>query len=124
MTGNEFPVDVWRIAREMGVTVIYGEWRGRPHGMCLYPERVIILNRRRRICQQRFDLAHELAHYVLGVEERHTDAANRWAAELLMPEAIFKMETLVRGISAELLVTFGVSKQAAELRARDLGYQG
>lgn len=117
---DEFPVDVWKIARGLGVTVLYGRWRGLPHAVCFHPMRLVLLNSGRPLCSQRFDLAHELAHYVLGVEEYHTCAANQFAAELLMPAHVFKLEALVHGVDGYVSDLFGVSETAAQQREKEL----
>jgi len=116
-----FPVDVRAMAVQMGLTVLEGEWRGLPHAICLYPQPLVILNRRRPEVMRRFDLAHELSHYVLGVEKYHSRAANQWAATLLMPEAVFKLEVIVAGgVNLTVCRVFGVSLAAAKLRFAEL----
>lgn len=116
-----FPVDVWQRAGQLGIVVLETAWRGLPHALCLYPERIIVLNGLRSLTSRRFDLAHELGHYVLGVEHYHTSAANLFAAELLMPAAVFKLEVLVAGgVTDGVCQMFGVSRAAAQLRVKQL----
>jgi Zn-dependent peptidase ImmA (M78 family) len=116
-----YPVDVRAMAERMGLTVLETEWRGLPQAICLYPLLVVVLNRRRPETARRFDLAHEISHYVLGVEKYHTSAANQFAAELLMPAAVFKLEVLIAGgVTVEVCRMFGVSQQAARNRLDEL----
>lgn len=116
---NELPIDVYKIARGMGIAVVTKRWRGRPHAACVPNLRMIILNGRRPETARRFDLAHELGHFVLegtrsreqgtnrvghpsamfrtGMETHaaaiHGDRAqNRFAAALLLPRRRFEAE--------------------------------
>jgi len=118
-----YPVDCWKLARAMEVRVIYGVWAGRPHAVCFYPLRLILLNSKRSQASQRFDLAHELAHYVLGVERYHSSTPNQFAAELLMPASVFRLEALVHGVDGNCSELFGVNESVVKMRARELSGQ-
>jgi len=90
--------------------------------------------------RQRFTVAHELGHYVLGHGLSHRDTsgnftmsprlnaeernANQFAAALLMPEGTVKALIEVRGMTSlrELASIFNVSKAAMTFRVKDLGY--
>lgn len=76
----------------------------------------------------RFSLAHELGHLVLhqavrGTEREYEDEANRFASELLLPEAAMR-EQLIPPITltalAQMKPIWGVSIQALIRRALDL----
>jgi len=58
------PVDVRRIARRLGLRVVEGRWSGLPQAVSVPGLRVVILNRQRPECARRFDLAHELWHFL------------------------------------------------------------
>lgn len=93
--------------------------------------------------RQRFSMAHEFAHYQLHrgklealaegerilhrSDERNTIEyqANCFAAEILMPERMFKEEVKnFGGNIAELAKKFGVSQLALRYRAKGLGMRG
>jgi Zn-dependent peptidase ImmA (M78 family) len=82
--------------------------------------------------RQRFDVAHELGHLVMHSDAEPggrtvEDHANRFAAELLMPEAEIRAElpTTMNGASWQSLARskerWGTSIQALLYRARRLG---
>lgn len=86
---------------------------------------VIFINADRPACRQRFSLAHELGHVVLHAY--HTPdmekEANRFAAELLMPEADIKRD-LARSLSiprlGQLKVKWRASMSSILYRASEL----
>lgn len=101
---------------------------------------VISINKDQHINRQRFTLAHELAHYVLhkSESESFTDtvffrgasvnnfeyAANKFAAELLMPEN--KLRAVIRNGKnniEKLAESFGVSVAAMLFRVKQLGFK-
>lgn len=119
-----YPVDVRELARRMGVRVSDREWTGRPHAVCVVEARLVILNARRSRESQRFDLAHELGHFVLPESAWHTELENRFAAALLMPRRVFMLELMVGGYAAHVAGMFGVGETAIKRRARELGWRG
>ncbi len=136
------PVNPTYIAAQMGVLVLADPrldgsghykpegWEGKPlitYSPCEHPVR------------QRFTIAHELAHHVLGHGERNRDTpeqfsmsyhdpkeieANKFAAELLMPTDVINAAIRVRDIKdlEKLAKVFGVSKAAMKFRLKELGY--
>lgn len=86
--------------------------------------------------RKRFTLAHEIGHVVLGHTPSQFDGrtfvpshrswqeaqANRFASELLMPLPILKQF----GMLSPYVISekFGVSIEAAEIKARQLGWYG
>lgn len=139
------PVDPSRIARAMGIPVqatalnvsgVIELEQGRP---------AISYNEADVPVRQRFTIAHEIGHYVLGhlnagtprfrdpatnfssaADSNDERQANRFAADLLMPAetvqyAITKRE--YRGI-AKLAALFGVSQVAMKYRLVQLGLIG
>lgn len=118
---HEFPVNVRGIARGLRVRVIEAAWQGRPHAVCFWPQRIILLNAARSETSRRFDLAHELGHYVFAPQRYHGQTENRFAAELLMPARVFRLEAIVSGIDPSLADYFGVSEAVIRMRANELG---
>ena len=95
---------------------------------------LIVVNDNRPVTRQRFSIAHELGHFILGhvggmqfskegkgCNHYHEVEANRFAGELLMPKnAVYS--TLGRPITVQKLMNaFNVSKYAAKIRLEELG---
>lgn len=96
---------------------------------------IIYVNRFRPRTHQRFTLAHELGHHFLrhGPRPRDTKeqlqkrdpvefAANRFAAELLMPAAAVKKAVLAAIPTGRMAQQFEVSEVAMSYRLQNLGY--
>lgn len=137
------PIEPVLIASRMGVFVVAVEGlpvsgHYRPN---VGPEKhdLICYKAEENYTRQRFTIAHELGHKVLhGVEkDRETPPdfmsdshdpdeveANRFAAELLMPEDYVRAAVDVRGIKnlAKLAGLFLVSTGAMKWRLTNLGY--
>lgn len=140
---GSLPVDPAYIAAKMGISVMadpnlggsgHYEPRGTKSG-----EPLITYDPTENIVRQRFTIAHELGHHALGHGSRDRDtpenftmgfndpieiAANKFAAQLLMPKNFVHALIQVRGIrSLERLASFfKVSKAAMRYRLKDLGY--
>lgn len=81
--------------------------------------------------RQRFTIAHEIGHLLLGHTHQGSDyesdskefkeiEANHFASELLMPENILKDDYLFKGIDPKILASnYQVSEQAMWLRLLD-----
>ncbi len=89
--------------------------------------------------RQRFTIAHELGHFVLGHGGAYRDSpdefsltnhnpleieANRFAAELLMPEDVLSYLVVKKGINdiAKLADMLQVSQVAMQYRLKNLGW--
>lgn len=74
---NDFPVDVFDIARRMGLDVRYGRTKSDVEGMIIKPsgdqKPVIYIDRNTSWERQRFTVAHEIGHY-LEVLRKKQDA--------------------------------------------------
>lgn len=141
---KKIPVDLISIAAGLGVGVqadplnstISGHYlpQGGYNGSPL-----ITYNPFEHPVRQRFTIAHELGHHALGHGERDRDtpesfysgvhdpieqAANQFAAEILMPADTVHMLIRTRGISdvETLSSLFWVSRAAMKYRLRNLGY--
>lgn len=95
-----FPQGPETLAERLGVIVRRSDFEGDEDGWCVRAEKCIVrLNTRKSKRRQRFTLAHELSHLILGTEgdvigspsgayRAETDEerqANRLASELLLP---------------------------------------
>ena len=121
------PVDVQAIAAADGYLVRYGplgdiEGRMRQLG----GQWLIELNQDRHVNSQRFTIAHEVGHLVMGhqgcgtstVEERQ---ANLFAAELLMPLSMLRTALKKTRRLGELAGLFMVSKEAMQYKLNEHG---
>jgi Zn-dependent peptidase ImmA (M78 family) len=158
--GDKLPIDVERVANGLGLIVRYEQFAEDLSGVLVKEAgRVLIgVNSSHSVTRQRFTIAHECGHYALEHKGElfvdksfrnqsvrlHRDgksslginvdeiAANRFAAELLMPETTVAAEVKKQlqakaKLSADELVSqlanrFKVSSQAMEYRLTNLGY--
>lgn len=137
------PLDLESLASKLGIKVIMKPMDDQISGHLSLQNGAweIVVNSLHHWRRQRFTLAHELGHFFLHRWKRQefTDTvffrndevspmeaeANKFAAELLMPEAEFKRH--LEEVSAkveDLAEYFGVSALAVRVRAKRLGYQG
>lgn len=145
----EPPVDVYALAREMGITVTEVPMKDDVAGSI---EKIdggyqIRVNKNHHLNRKRFTVAHELGHYFLHSEKigdgivdnkLFRDAgsagnpyihvteevqANKFAAGLLMPAHLVK-RLKGQGLSdAETAKELGVSTQALEIRMKTITWQ-
>lgn len=139
--GDTFPVDPIVIAQRMGVTP-YLSSLGDTSGLIVRPANEpakIYINQFESKARQRFTCAHEIGHYVERTRNEDNsytfrdrrsgkaDTPHEWyadffAANLLMPQAVFEELVEVHGATcSELVDYFGVSISAVRTRARLLG---
>jgi Zn-dependent peptidase ImmA (M78 family) len=141
------PVDVHRIAQELGFLIVPYEFGEDTSALLLIREdaKVIGVNQSDAPVRVRFSIAHELGHYLSGHEDfsargkeekihidgrfdwtdpqqRQEQEANEFAAELLMPEHLLKWELANLGKldANELARKFNVSEQAMWIQLVDL----
>lgn len=139
---EEFPIDVFRVAAQLGLRVVYEKMDGEMSGFLERrgTEWVLGVNSTHNIVRQRFTAAHEIAHFVLH-RDRHTHfqdvtfarrsndrnqmerEADRFSADLLMPEEIVR-QMIAEGMTNlnELANRFLVSPLAMKYRLVNLGY--
>ena len=141
------PVSITHVAKHLGIEVEHADLGEGCSGVLVRrPDGTVIgVNRRDSQNRQRFTIAHEIGHFLLHEEQTYVDAgfsmnfrdlesgsgtkreeieANRFAAALLMPEALVKKEFSARqfdlaGDDGELKLLagkFGVSAQAMAIR--------
>ncbi len=135
------PIDPIKLARAAGVTVkavpnlsTSGEFK-----KCMVEGPLIQYRSTESDVRQRFTIAHELGHFVLGHGGAYRDnpdnfslanhdplevSANRFAAELLMPEDVLNYLVIKRGINgiAKLADMLQVSQVAMQYRLKNLGW--
>lgn len=137
------PVDLEGMAKALGADVLYDPLMSKNisgHIKRYGTGYEIAVNAQDSHVRQRFTLAHEIAHLLLhrdkldgglleddrmyrsSLSTPEERAANIWAARLLMPEGLVKSEVRAIGTpdSTRLAVIFGVSRQAMEIRLREL----
>lgn len=136
---EEWPVKVGALARELGIQVVECDLPNNISGMLVRghgeeQKWIIRVNKRNSRQRQRFTVAHEIAHYLLHIEEigrEITDdtfyrselsdererEANRLAAEILMPWSLIR-KAIHDGIKSpdRLAESFGVSSAAMHVR--------
>ncbi len=101
-----------------------------------YEQRTIWVNKSEPALRKRFTIAHEIGHAVLHPQvdvvdyrsnfekpkDRKEIEANKFAAELLMPEEYFRDAwSRFRGNETAVATFFGASVEAAGYRAQNLG---
>lgn len=125
------PVDIEKMARRMGVEIRSSQDLG-SSGMLEIDEEathaVIHVRRDHVAWRQRFTVAHEIGHLMLHSGPKHfrditfagtpeEAAANRYAADLLMPLWMLEPLVLQRGVNARYFAqVFQVSEEAINVR--------
>ena len=132
---GDLPVNPEKIAKNSGVQVIRVDILSEQNISGAHIEGVIYVNSHDSRRRQRFTVAHELGHNALGhgaalrdVETGYgTDPneieANRFAAELLMPEVA--VDYIVKNRTqnpVEMAEIFDVSLEAMRFRLKNLGW--
>lgn len=137
------PLDVERLAIALGIEVRFETMPPDISGSLenIDGSYVIKSNSLHHPNRQRFTIAHEIGHYILHRKKKSSfldevffrddtrspmeAEANRFAADILMPEHRFR--TFVRSSSSkveDLADNFGVSPLAVRYRAKQLGFSG
>ena len=140
--GVSLSIDPTVIAQAEGVQVLEVEMpagdSGEYLGEAVKGLHVMRVNKNESPLRKRFTIAHELAHHVLGHGPRPRDGskqysaynydpkeadANRFAAELLMPEAVVNRLVFDNGIAdvSKLASVMKVSEVAMKYRLKNLG---
>ena len=149
---SKAPVDVEDVARTLGLAIVRGSLGREVSGILISRGRVstICLEETDSENRQRFTIAHEVGHYILGHHfadgSVHVDKismrnarssegsdpleieANQFASTLLMPEGLVRerMGSLailaIEDVVTKLAKTFKVSQEAMAFRLATLGY--
>lgn len=143
---NSLPIDVENFCGHLGISIIYVDFSSIEHKIGKEisgviqkrgNEYTILVNEDDPDVRARFTIAHELGHYFLHVKDDHRQivtsfrrdrsaretAANKFAAEFLMPKQLVEKEyaKLVIPVSDTLAKKFNVSKLAMRNRLDSLG---
>jgi Zn-dependent peptidase ImmA (M78 family) len=141
----EAPVNVERLARDLGLLVIRENLQSDFAGMIIRDRKrpapsgyTVYINARDNPKRQRFTLAHEIAHYILhrdligdgitddalyrsSLGEWYERQANRMAADILMPAKLVKAYYRRGNVAiAPLAKQFDVSPDAMRIRFEEL----
>lgn len=132
------PVDVKKVAEAIQLEVVFFPFHNKLSGLLKKESGVIGVNQGHHPLRQRFTIAHELGHFLLGhgLGEEHQEEivddffdksrlvereANLFASVLLMPSDWVREYVKKNGMDiGNLAKTFGVSKQAATIRLLEL----
>lgn len=134
---KDLPVPIEQIAESFHLEVVPFPFHDKLSGLLKKDDGVIGVNESHHPLRQRFTIAHELGHFLLGhgMGEDNRDAideafdsprpqereANYFASCLLMPEEWVKKEVKKNGLDIEKLSkSFNVSKQAITIRLLEL----
>lgn len=126
------PIPLEKISDFFGISIInYPKFPDSVSGTIIKEEDLLAIgvNENHAISRQRFTIAHELGHYVLGHDEhkilddtfdKNSDKekeANIFAAELLMPYEMLKQDLNAQAWDIpRLSKRYGVSEQAMSIR--------
>ena len=127
----KIPVDPALIAKKMGISAFYSDKLGKLSSFYDAVSKKILISEHESKTYQRFAVAHELGHAVLGhgtirgKKRQYSlpkeQAANSFAAALLMPEIAVRTMVEQRGLGfKELCKTFDVSEEMMGRRLIDL----
>jgi Zn-dependent peptidase ImmA (M78 family) len=144
---NALPVSLSSIADTLGIGIRYQNLDQQTSGMIacdkITGDCVITVNNTHPTTRQRFTMAHEIAHFVLhrdiigngvtdnasyrkegdyGLAQKYESEANNFAAEIIMPEELVKDYWNKNPNISEFAEAFLVSKNAAKIRLKYLGY--
>ena len=131
---NPIP-DMAELMEDKGVKVLFCELSGadglttQVHRDGMPDAHVIVVNQDHTRDRQRFTIAHEIGHMVLGVSPSVDEekAAHRFAGAFLMPEEVLWSKIGRRRSDIDwrellmLKLTYGMSVQAITYRCKDLG---
>jgi|SRR5471030_2735354 len=138
------PLDVTSLTQKLGIAMRMEPMAGEESGSLKKDKAgkwVMTINSLQHPHRQRFTIAHELGHYIKHtvLKENFLDTtffrneesnpmeheANKFAAELLMPQELFI--SFIENVSKQvddLAKHFQVSSMAIRIRAKQLGYEG
>jgi len=138
------PLDVTSLTQKLGISMRMEPMIGEESGSLKkdkFGKWIMTINSLHHPHRQRFTIAHELGHYIKHtiLTENFIDTtffrneesnqmeheANKFAAELLMPQVLFeKYITEVSKQVEDVAKYFQVSSMAVRIRAKQLGYEG
>ncbi len=128
------PVPIEDICKKLGLNVVEFDFPDTFSGVLRKEKMAIGVNKNHPTVRQRFTLAHELGHFLLGHEDDTIDGrsdrpmplereANSFASRLLIPaDAVTKMINEIGLDLKALAKEFLVSEQAMTIRLLDMGF--
>ena len=141
-----YPLDVERLAKEMGINVQYVDFVDDDLSGVLIKNPdcdlwTIKVNQHHHVNRRRYTIAHEIGHYCRHkqLQDEFKDQvffrssesskiewqANEFASNLLIPEQVFRQKINEGVTSIEKLANFfGVSTLALRIRAKKLNFNG
>ncbi len=142
------PIPVERIAETLGIRVRYSPSSDGVSGALIKKGKDLIIgvNSSQHSNRQRFTVAHEIAHFILhkgdwnlhvdedfcinrdGTDNLDEREANKFAAELLMPEELLQADVsrfpfVDDAVVSTLADKYKVSSKAMQIRLANLGYR-
>ena len=149
---TDVPTPLEKIASSLGLTIVKDKsFEDSISGVFVPEKMAIIVNASHPEVRQRFTIAHEIGHFILHYDPNNLDlfvdkslafyrnrktseglddnekAANKFAAELLMPEEILRKRVDTYGVDlfddfavSRLAKAFNVSEQAMTLKLQSL----
>ncbi len=141
---NTEPLDLPALTKELGIVMLLEPMKDEQSGSLMESKNgdwVMRVNSLHHPNRQRFTISHEIAHFIKHRKLKHTfedttffrngesnaieKEANKFAAELLMPESKFDHYINNRSSKVEEIAEyFQVSTMAVRIRARQLNYNG
>ncbi|MCY9802662.1 ImmA/IrrE family metallo-endopeptidase [Vibrio scophthalmi] len=139
------PLDVADLVKALGIKVYFEPMPGDDSGSLTKNRKTgewkMLINSLHHPHRQRFTIAHEIGHHIKhgafkdsftdttffrnGESNQMESEANKFAAELLMPEKRFNALIESGKVKVEELAEyFQVSSMAVRIRAKQLGYEG
>ena len=133
---DDAPIAINQIAEKLGLKVIVFDFHNNISGILKKDKKAIGVNKNHHPFRQRFSVAHELAHFLLGHEgyedrefiDSNFDKpipiereANVLASYLLMPQALIKKYVDQKMDIPALSKQFQVSQQAMTIRLLEIG---
>jgi Zn-dependent peptidase ImmA (M78 family) len=139
------PLDVSKLTQALGIIMRMEPLQGDESGSLKKNKKtgewVMTINSLHHPHRQRFTIAHEIGHYLKhsfkndffedqvffrnGDTNKMETEANKFAAELLMPEPEFRKYISEHSASvSDIAEHFHVSSMAVRVRAKQLGFQG
>ena len=140
---NEAPINIDDICSQLGFKIAFVELSDKASAAIKIDgeKKAIIVNSKHSKNRQRFSMAHELGHYLGGHEDfddeqrthidpskkylnpqyRQEEEADEFAAELLMPDFLLKVDVIENKLTlSELATKYKVSEQAMTIQLVNL----
>lgn len=121
---HSFPINVERICQFLGIKIRLTPDEEEGHLAFLDGVATLCISNRVARVRRRFTMAQEIGYLILGLDRHNREdvyVANRFAAELLMPEDRVRIVAQALDTLADMARYFDVSTDAMIYRLRTLG---